>query len=63
VISVKYYATREQAQERADRVPHAECVNQYQEVGDSREPKVVQCGKGFAVQFGDCGRYLTKDEA
>ena len=57
-----YFKTFDQAWEAAEGVPKMVCVNRFQSKGDTKTPKVVSFAKGYAVQFGDCGEYMTKKD-
>ena len=58
--SIKYFSTYAEALEASKTIPLDVCVNEYQQKGDTQAPKIVLFKKGYAVQFGDCGDYLTK---
>jgi hypothetical protein len=56
-----YFKTYTKAVEVAKKVPDALCVNQYQWSNETKCAKVREFDRGFAVQLGDCGPYVTKE--
>jgi hypothetical protein len=61
--SIQYFKTFEQAWKAAKSIPLSTCLNEYQKQTDKKAPKVVSFAKGYAVQFGDYGEYMTKETA
>jgi hypothetical protein len=61
--SIQYFKTFDQAWKATKSISLSACLNEYQNQTDKKEPKVVSFAKGYAVQFGDCGEYMTKEPA
>lgn len=55
-----YFKTLAQAQEASQKYEGQTFVNVHQMEGDCLTVKIVEFGRGFAIQFGDCGPYLQK---
>lgn len=58
---VKYFKTYAEAQAKLPELAGVDCTNKYQYAGECKELKIVEYTKGFAIQFGDCGAYLSED--
>lgn len=56
-----YFKTYDQAVNAAKTIPNDLCVNQYQWSTEIKCAKVREFGKGYAVQLGDCGDYVTRE--
>lgn len=57
-----YFKTYEQAQQVRKAYDGQEFPNVYQHKGESTAAEIREFKKGFAIQFGDCGAYLTKQD-
>lgn len=56
-----YFKTYAKAVKVAKSIPDALCVNQYHWSKETKCAKVREFDRGFAVQLGDCGLYVTKE--
>ena len=61
-MSYKYFKTRAEAEKASEPFKGKSFTNPYQYRGECTTVKVVEFKKGFAIQFGDCGPYLKKNE-
>lgn len=57
----QYFKTLELAQKAAQKYEGQVFTNSLQMEGDCTTVKVVEFGRGFTIQFGDCGPYLERD--
>ena len=56
-----YFKSYDQAVNTAESIPESMCVNQYQSSTETKRPKVKKFDRGYAVQLGDYGPYVTKE--
>jgi hypothetical protein len=56
-----YFKTYGEALTVSKRIPDSLCVNSYQFANETKTAKINEFGKGFAIQFGDCGDYVTNE--
>lgn len=59
---VAYFKTEQQAHDAMQPWIDQEYPNRFQESGESKCAKLVEFTKGFAIQLGDCGPYLTIED-
>lgn len=59
--TIKYFKEYTEAVEVAKSIPDSMCVNQYQWSNEAKCAKVREFSRGYAVQLGDCGDYVTNE--
>jgi len=59
--TIKYFKTFDEAWEARKLIPLCLCENRFQSRHETKEPIVRSFKKGYALQFGDCGTYFTKE--
>ena len=59
-MKINYFKTREQAETVLKQYEGQSFPNRYQFANECTRAKINEFGKGFAIQFGDCGPYLEK---
>jgi len=59
---IAFFQTREEAEKAAEPYKNQHFTNIYQHKGECTTVKINEFEKGFAIQFGDCGAYLQKNE-
>jgi hypothetical protein len=57
-----YFKTRDEAWKAAEPYKNQHFKNVYQYKGECTTVKINEFKKGFAIQFGDYGPYLQKNE-
>ena len=57
--NIAYFKTSQQAHDAVQPWIDQEYPNRFQDVGDITRIKIVEYVKGFAIQLGDYGPYLT----
>jgi hypothetical protein len=60
-MKILYFKTYDKAVSVAKLMPDTLCINQYQWSNEAKCAKVREFDKGYAIQLGDCGDYVTKE--
>jgi hypothetical protein len=59
--NIKYFKSYDKAVAVAKTVPDSVCVNQYQWSKETKCAKVREFTRGYAIQLGDYGDYVTNE--
>lgn len=58
---IKYFKAYDEAVNIAKLIPDSMCENRFQCSNEIKCAKVREFTKGYAIQLGDCGEYVTDD--
>lgn len=58
---IKYFKTYNEAMKEAKLIPDAMCENRFQMSNETKRAQVREFIKGYAIQLGDCGDYVTNE--
>ncbi len=61
-MSTAYFKTLAEAEQALQPYAGQSFPNKYQFPGESDKAQVREFERGFAIQFGDCGPYLQKED-
>ena len=59
--SIKYFKEYDAAVEVAKLIPDSMCENSFQWSNEIKCAKVREFSRGYTVQLGDCGEYVTNE--
>ena len=58
---IKYFKAYDEAVSVAKLIPDSMCENRFQWSNEVKCAKVREFNKGYAIQLGDCGDYVTNE--
>lgn len=58
---IKYFKEYSEAVQVAKNIPDSMCINRFQWSNEAKCAKVREFARGYAIQLGDCGDYVTNE--